>query len=312
MMKKWLILLVFLLLLISFAFIYFFVPKTEKYTYALPVHCTQAAASRFVLNTDRWLEWWPGAKTNEQLYHYNGTQYKINNVLVSGIETTVLDGTDSTRGYLQVLPRSADSCFLVWTSSFVRSANPFKRTMQFFQSGKLKNNISSMLNDTKKYLEKEEYVYGMEIVKQKVIDSCMVALKQTFDHYPSTTEIYAMVSSIKGFIKSNKGEETNSPMLNVYQESKSSFQVMVAIPTRNKIASQGKFLQKNLVMGSMLVAEVNGGVARVMQAEKEMDNYVKDYQKMSPAIPFQLLITDRVKEPDSTKWITKLYCPIYN
>jgi hypothetical protein len=310
-MKKFSILLV-LLLLISIAIIYFFVPKTEQYTYTQPVRCTQTAAARFVMDTSRWLEWWPGAKTNQQLYHYKGTQYKIYNVLVSGIEATVVDGTDSTRGYLSVISKGVDSSILVWSSLVVRSANPFTRAMQFFQSGRLKNNISSMLSDSKQYLEKEEYVYGMKIVKQKVIDSCMVALKQTFDHYPSTAEIYAMISSIKGFIENNKGEETNSPMLNVYRESPTVYQVMVAIPTRNKIESQGKFLQKNLVMGSMLVAEVNGGVARVIKAEKEMDNYVKDYQKMSPAIPFQLLITDRMKEPDSTKWVTKLYCPIFN
>jgi hypothetical protein len=28
------------------------------------------------------------------------------------------------------------------------------------------------------------------------------------------------------------------------------------------------------------------------------------------AIPFQSLITDRVKEPDTAKWITKLYAPV--
>jgi hypothetical protein len=310
-MKKWLILLV-LLVFTLFILAYFFVPKTEQYSYVLPVKCTQAAASRYVLNTARWPEWWPGAKTTEQLYHYSGVQYRINNLLVTSVETTVLNGTDSTHGYFQIMPNGVDSCFLVWTSSFVRSSNPFKRTIQLFQSGSIKNNISSMLSNAKNYFEREDYIYGMKIEKQKVTDSCMVSLKQTFDHYPSTAEIYGMISSVKEFIKTKNGEETKSPMMHVHQEAPAVYEAMVAIPTRNEIATEGKFQLKKFMIGYMLVSEVTGGVVKVLNAEKEMDNYVKDYQKMSPAIPFQLLITDRMKEPDSNKWVTRLYCPIFN
>jgi len=35
-----------------------------------------------------------------------------------------------------------------------------------------------------------------------------------------------------------------------------------------------------------------------------------DYQRAIIAIPFQMLITDRTKETDSTKWITRLYYPV--
>ena len=33
---------------------------------------------------------------------------------------------------------------------------------------------------------------------------------------------------------------------------------------------------------------------------------------MSPAIPFESLITNRLEEPDTSKWVTKIYYPFLN
>jgi hypothetical protein len=42
-----------------------------------------------------------------------------------------------------------------------------------------------------------------------------------------------------------------------------------------------------------------------------MKNYVEDNKKTSPAIPYQSLITNRLTETDTTKWVTKLYYPVF-
>jgi hypothetical protein len=38
---------------------------------------------------------------------------------------------------------------------------------------------------------------------------------------------------------------------------------------------------------------------------------MQDYGKSVVAIPFQYLVTDRLAEKDSSKWVTKIYQPIY-
>ena len=43
---------------------------------------------------------------------------------------------------------------------------------------------------------------------------------------------------------------------------------------------------------------------------KQMEQYVSDHKYVRIAIPFQSLVTDRMNEPDSSKWITKIYYPI--
>ena len=66
-----------------------------------------------------------------------------------------------------------------------------------------------------------------------------------------------------------------------------------------------------MMLGNILVAEVKGDNARIDQCEQAMKYYVEDYQKSSPAISFQRLITNRLTEKDSTKWVTTINYPIF-
>jgi hypothetical protein len=62
--------------------------------------------------------------------------------------------------------------------------------------------------------------------------------------------------------------------------------------------------------GNILITEVKGGPASIKKAFNEMETYITDYRRTAPAIPFQSLITDRSKEPDTSKWVTKIYYPV--
>jgi hypothetical protein len=62
--------------------------------------------------------------------------------------------------------------------------------------------------------------------------------------------------------------------------------------------------------GNILITEIKGGSASIDKAFKEMENYVSDYRRTPPAIPFQSLVTDRMKEPDTSKWITRIFYPV--
>jgi hypothetical protein len=37
---------------------------------------------------------------------------------------------------------------------------------------------------------------------------------------------------------------------------------------------------------------------------------MSDYQQTAMAIPFESLVTDRSREPDTLKWITNIYVPV--
>jgi hypothetical protein len=86
---------------------------------------------------------------------------------------------------------------------------------------------------------------------------------------------------------------------------------MVGIPVNKVLNESGDIVLKRMVLGNILEAEVQGGTFRVNQAAKQLEHYVSDYKYSSPAIPFQQLVTNRLQEPDSSRWITRLYYPVF-
>jgi hypothetical protein len=59
------------------------------------------------------------------------------------------------------------------------------------------------------------------------------------------------------------------------------------------------------------MTEVRGGDYTVNQALEHLQEYMNDYQRATMAIPFQSWVTDRSAEKDTTKWVTKIYYPVY-
>ena len=162
----------------------------------------------------------------------------------------------------------------------------------------------------KHFLEKPENVYGMRIDQVQVKDTILMTTKISSDQYPSTSRIYDLIGGIKNYISVNNGKETNFPMLHVWQDS-GLFHTTVAIPIYRKIPENKTYSIKRMVPGKILVSEVTGGVYRTREALRQLGLFISDNSLSSPAIPFESLITDRMKEPDTSKWITKIYYPVF-
>jgi hypothetical protein len=56
---------------------------------------------------------------------------------------------------------------------------------------------------------------------------------------------------------------------------------------------------------------VRGGIGTVNLALQQFQLYIQDYRRTLMALPFQQLITDRVAEPDTARWITDIYIPLF-
>ena len=309
-MKKWITIILLLVIVLAGA-VYFFIPTRENFTYRVNAACKSDAATRLIINKDRWKNWWPGQQKNDTVYSYKHYDYKINTIYFNGFEATVTDGRNLVSGLLQVISEENNNTVLQWATNFVYSPNLVTRLLQYGQAGSIKTNIKSLLGSMKDYFDKEENVYGFKVTEQKVTDSSLISLKQKFSHYPTTQEVYSMINSLKGYINKKGGEAINPPMLNVHTDDSVNFETMVAIPVKKDLPSEGIFQQKKMILGNILVAEVKGGASAVAKDEMELRNYLNDFRRSSPAIPYQSLVTDRLRESDSSKWVTRWYYPVF-
>jgi len=145
-MKKWLVIIAVLCITI-FGTVSILIPNTENFNYVISVKCPVEAATRFLINKNKWQQWWPGQKKNEHLYSYKNYEYRVNKIMLNSVDITVFDSKDSVKGLLRIMGDTGALTKIQWNSVFIFSTNPFTKLSNYFQSKDIKSNISSLLED---------------------------------------------------------------------------------------------------------------------------------------------------------------------
>jgi hypothetical protein len=293
-------------------FVYVIIPQKIKIEREIAVRCTNPAAKRMVLDPGQWRRWWPGEVPGLQtIYVDSNYQFNPDTISFDEISVEISNNSFLTQAELQVLPVNRDSVILQWDCAAIKtSMNPLSRIKNFNRSKELGSELNSILVKMRTWLENETNVYGIAVKKTKVKDSTLIATRFETSSYPSVNEIYAAVDKLKKYIADQHATENNFPMMHV-DEGYGGYQTMIAIPVNRELPGTKEFMQKRMVLGNILEAEVHGGDSTVERGLRQLDQYRVDHEKASPAIPFALLVTDRSKQPDTLQWVTKLYFPVF-
>jgi hypothetical protein len=189
--------------------------------------------------------------------------------------------------------------------------NPIRRIERYRQAKILAGDMEGILSRVRSRLEDQRLVYGMLISEGNTLDSMLVSTVRIFDRYPSDSTVYVLVEKLRRFVVGNGGHATGYPMLNVTSQLDGTYKAEVGLPTDKEMKDDGDIRWRRLIRVVFLEADVRGGDATVREAERQMANYISDYQRTVMAISYQSLITERMKEPDTTKWMTRLYVPVF-
>jgi uncharacterized protein YxeA len=316
-MKK---LLITILLLFCVALIsaYIFIPAKIDFRQAIFIKVKQPIAKRLLTEYSNWNKWWPVQNnqskqdttvTTEANYSYKNYRYTVILKMIQGDSISISNNSTRINSLLNIIPINSDSVAVQWKGQSETTSDPIKRFTNYLQQKQIKNNIEELLQSMQVFLSNEKNLYGITIDQEKVKDTILIATRYSSTNYPTTSEIYTVIKNLKDYILKQGATETNYPMLNVTQDS-GRFKTMVAIPVNKLIPANNTFLLKTMVPGKILITEVKGGDHTANEAIKLIEMYMNDYHLISPAIPFQSLVINRSKEPDTTKWVTKIYYPV--
>ena len=311
-MKKILIA-VLVIIVLFLGFTYLYIPaqiefQVRKYALVNPV-----AASRVLSFEKNWKDWWPQQDKihpADSIYTFNKSKFIVDRELYNAFNIGIVKNDDTIHSLFSLVPTSADSTQLQWSAVLNSTANPFKRLNKYWNTNETKKEMETILSSLVSFLQNQENIYGMQIKKEIVQDTLLVFREKESDVYPSTASIYSLVNTLKNQIKKAGANQTNPPMMNVIAIGPGKYRVMVAIPIDKEFALNDSLSFKRMVRGWILVSDVKGGPTRINQAIIEMRNFVNDYSKIPIALPFESMITDRMAEPDTSKWTTRLYFPI--
>jgi effector-binding domain-containing protein len=313
-MKKWLVLF-FILCAASLTILYFNIPVTNSFSKTVYIKTNINGAGRFLFDENKWIKWWPtdlqnnlaitNSKNNQDNYSYSldKKMYGSMNIAIKKNETEFIANVN-------LISLDKNSVEVIWSCLQQPAAGSIARIRNYFYSKTLEKNAIEILASLKSFLEKNENIYGINIRQIMVTDTLLIATKYTSATYPTTPVIYDLIQKLKKYIALNNARETNPPMLHIIQDS-GYFKTMVAIPVDKVLPGDNNFLLKRMVPGKILVTQVKGGIHTTSEALKQLEIYIDDNHLSSPAISFESLITNRIEEPDTSKWETKIYYPIF-
>ena len=305
--------LIIVVLLILIASVYVFIPNFIPFSQGLLVNATRDGIYRSLQDEKNWDKWWPEKGDNKtgHVFSYHGFYYSLDDRKVTSITVSISKNDTRAITNLDLVSTNTDSADIVWQGVLPTSYNPIKRLQKYLEAKQINKDIGILIKNMRSFFSKPENIYGFAIRQEPVIDSILVSTFATAKGYPSTAFIYNLLNQLRDYVKNQSAKETGYPMLNIGTEDSINYLTRVAIPVDKELKSSGNISYKRMLgRGKILVTEVKGGPGSISNAFYQMKNYVSDYQRVAPAIPFLSLVTDRIKEPDSSKWITRVYYPV--
>ncbi len=317
---KRLFLFVFIALVVISLSAYILIPGTIQVVSSAVMQTSENGTERIIMNKKTWSNWWnysskdslskTPTKTLEN-FTLNADSFEITELLYKAAKINIKHKSQSLETKLILIPLNVDSTGVQWSYSIKSSLNPYSRILQYLDASKVKNNMDQVLAHLKDYLQKDENVYGIHITRESTKDTTLVLTKVILVNHPTTNDIYNTIHQLQQFAKNNNAIATGNPIYNISPKENNKFQLMCALPINHKIVPNAQFSNISMVKGSFMVTEVIGGDSTLNDAAKIMRLYFEDFHRVTMAVNFTMLVSDRLYQTDSSKWISKLYYPVY-
>lgn len=290
-------------------FTYVFIPSKIEISGITTINCSPKIASNCINDTTAWKKWWPVPSAKG--FTCNGYEYQLAKPLTDGAEITVSDGTTAYRAKAQTVPAGRDSAQVYWTVHYITGNNPFIKWLKKKEAVLIRQSLDTLFGSLKQFASKTENIYGYHIERGTFPDTLLAATKFFTKGLPSLENIYRAINAIQSTIAKQGIKQTGSPMLNTGKISASMYETMVALPVNREVKNENNIsMSRMLTMKDrFLITEVVGGPAMIQKAHQQISQYMLDHILSAPAIPFEILVTDRSKEPDTSKWKTMVYYP---
>lgn len=308
----------FLFVILMITAVFVFIPYQLHISAVTVMKTNTNSLYRYLSDETNWKKWWPNESQEKQLTNetnhltFNNFTYRLSKKLYNAVDVQMIKKDQVIDGKILIIQVAEDSLIVQWRSALTTSLNPVKRLLRYQEAVEIKKNTTVILDSLKSFSENKEKVYGISINHTTLKDTALVAIKTVTSSYPSTSDIYKLVENLQTYIASQKAKQVDFPILNVTKKDSLHYNLMVAIPTDRTLNGKGNIAFKRMIpyKDKILTTEVKGGPEKIKHAYDGLNTFMKDYNLTSPVISWETLVTDRSKESDHTKWITKICIPI--
>ena len=193
---------------------------------------------------------------------------------------------------------------------------PFGRWMGIFMGKMMRPDFQKGLKKIKGLCEsgelKPESKWKTSEVSEKVVEPFIaLTIKDSCRVSEFSKKFEEIFGQIMGYMIKMKVSQAGAPFC-VYNtwnpEGITSFEA--GIPVDKKIQGKGRILSVDFKGGKTLMASQFGPYESSGDAHNAIDKYMKEKNISCTGAPWEVYITDPMKEPDTAKWETQIYYPV--
>jgi len=289
------------ILILSVVAIYLLVPKLLIIKGTQLVNQSAPSVIRGMMQTNKWWEWMP-----------KETTLNVTGTMVATIQTElILDEVKVPVEFSIIDDTSANAIIGFETSMENSNWSPVARVQNYLFAKKIQGQLDLILAAAGNYYNTVKGVYGFDIQETNVQDSSLITLDQVRMDTPTLVQVYNMIAQLEQHVIAQNGKIKNDPMVNITRINEDEVFTQVAIPIEKDIQVKAPFTLKKMVLGKLLSVSVIGDAATVNNALIAAKQYLGDEQRTSPAIPYVIYNTNRIKEPDAQKWRSTINYPVF-
>ena len=312
-MKKWIVWF-FVILVLGVASVYIFVPAKIVITDIRSSEATITGEFRYISQEENWEKWWRDAdgKSHQkgEPFTFGTNEFRINRRSYNAVGIDIRQNGTDIASFLNLISFATDSTGAVWTCEIPATFNPFTRVRNYLNAQDIKRNMTGVLKVFSSFISKPKNVYGFTIYKTTVRDTLLVSARFTSPDYPTTAQLYGYFDTLKQSIIKQRASNVGFPIMNLRKMPDGSYETQTGMPTNRLLKNDGKILALRMPPGLFMTADIRGGAYTVDEGMRQLELFIQEYNRIKIATGFQILITDRRSEPDTTKWITKIKIPI--
>jgi effector-binding domain-containing protein len=312
-MKKWAVWLA-VILILTFAIIYLFIPSKLTISVIRASGAPISVEFRQVSQQDKWEKWWRDASGRPHIsgepFTYGGTTFRLRQIGYNAVGIEIEHDGIVLQSEMDLVSLNRDSTWARWNCQFAAGTYPLTRLRQYNRALDISRNMRAVLVNLKNFISVRQNAYDITVFKTTFVDTSMLSTRFISTGFPPVEKVYQHFDLLKKIIQEQKARITGYPMMNVRMLKTDSFETQLAIPTDRILQNKGNIFYRKMVPGHFLCAIVKGGRHTIDESMRQLEYFVKDNSMIQMASPFEQLITDRVNEPDSTKWITRIYMPV--
>lgn len=303
-----------LLFVAIIAWVYLYIPSKIAIKSNAVIKTPTAALHRLLLNNHRAAAWWPGNVAdgeNEKKYVLNGSAYSFKNNNISLLPVIISNRFLQLETALYLISLADTAVRVEWIDTIPVPGRPVKRIQTFFAARSIQHDLDVVLRSLTEYCSQTKNMYGFDVHNLLITDSTFIAISDTIRQYPAPPLIYKHIDALKKYAEEHKAELTNHPILNIDDADGLGYALKVAIPLNKALPPRQNIYPQRMPPGvKILMAEIKGGAAAAANGYGQLIQYARDRHLGIPGKPFYALVTDRRNEPDTAKWITRIYCPV--